>query len=97
MSSGQNIFSDAVITAFFRQYPTIEKIDAQQTLRKLGHSKKLERDAERRFWFRLARRLGMSVRRCRQEVDRREFIEWLKFDELEPGLGEERDDWRLGG
>jgi len=29
------------------------------------------------FWFRLASHLGMSVRRAQQEIDSREFTQWL--------------------
>lgn len=36
----------------------------------------------------------MSVRRCRQEVDSREFETWKRYYEIEP-WGEEREDYRL--
>lgn len=37
----------------------------------------------------------MSVRRCQQEIDSAEFVEWLAVYELEP-FGEERADFRAG-
>jgi len=37
----------------------------------------------------------MSVRRAQQEIDSREFAEWLAFMELEP-FGPARDDLRAG-
>ena len=36
----------------------------------------------------------MSVRRAQQEIDAREFAEWIAFGNLEP-FGEERADWRI--
>jgi hypothetical protein len=47
------------------------------------------------FWFRLARELGMSVRRCMAEVDSAEFTEWLAYA-LEEPFGPAMDDVRLG-
>lgn len=35
----------------------------------------------------------MSVKRCMQEVDAAEFVEWMLYFELEP-FGEERADYR---
>jgi hypothetical protein len=37
----------------------------------------------------------MSVKRCQQEVDGVEFLEWLEYWRLEP-FGEERADHRAG-
>lgn len=49
----------------------------------------------RRFWFKLARELGMSVRRAQREIDSREFAEWIAYDGIEP-FGEDRGDLRAG-
>lgn len=50
---------------------------------------------ERRFWFRLALRLGCSVREAQERIDAHEFAEWLAYYALEP-WGEERADLRAG-
>jgi hypothetical protein len=47
------------------------------------------------MWFRLAKELGMSVRRCQQEVSSREFAEWVAFYALEP-FGDRIQDIRMG-
>lgn len=47
------------------------------------------------MWFRLALALGMSVKRAQQEIDSREFIEWIAYYLLEP-FGPRRDDQRFG-
>ncbi len=49
----------------------------------------------RRFWFRLAMHLGMSVKQAQASIDSREFSEWLAYDEVEP-FGERRADLRSG-
>lgn len=36
------------------------------------------------MWMRLAGHLGMSVRRCQQEVNSREFSEWIALERVEP-------------
>lgn len=48
---------------------------------------------ERRFWFRLALALGMSIRQVQQNVDSAEFSEWIAYCNIEP-FGEERADLR---
>lgn len=45
------------------------------------------------MWFLLARTLGMSVRRCQEEVDSAEFTEWQALYDIDP-WGEERADLR---
>jgi hypothetical protein len=45
------------------------------------------------FWFRLAKELGMSVRRAQEEIASDEFTEWIAYYELEP-FGELRADVR---
>lgn len=47
------------------------------------------------IWFRLALALGMSVARAQEEIDSREFSEWLAFGRIEP-FGEWRQDQRAG-
>jgi hypothetical protein len=47
------------------------------------------------FWFKLARALGMSVRRCMDEIDSAELSEWMAFDQLDP-IGQDREDLRMG-
>jgi len=46
---------------------------------------------ERLAWFRLSRRLGMSVFRAQLEISSKEFAEWVAFEQLEPG-GEEHQE-----
>ncbi len=47
------------------------------------------------FRFRLAMSLGMSVRRCRAEIDSEEFSWWIAYSMLEP-FGERQADFRSG-
>jgi len=50
---------------------------------------------ERRFWFKLARSLGMSVYEAQHRISSREFAEWLAYDRFDP-IGGLRDDARAG-
>ncbi len=45
------------------------------------------------FWFRLAAKLGLSVREAQARISSPEFAEWLAFNRLDP-IGEERADAR---
>ena len=45
------------------------------------------------MWFRLARQLGMSVRRAQEEISSTEFMEWIAYERLDPG-DPERGDFR---
>jgi hypothetical protein len=47
------------------------------------------------MWFRLAKELGMSVRRCQQEISSAEFGEWIAFYSIEP-FGDRYADLRAG-
>jgi hypothetical protein len=47
------------------------------------------------MWFRLAKELGMSVKRCQQEVDSAEFTDWIAYYGIEP-FGERFADIRAG-
>lgn len=47
------------------------------------------------MWFRLAKELGMSVRRAQAEIDSAEFGEWIAFYSLEP-FGDRTADYRAG-
>ena len=47
------------------------------------------------MWFRLAKELGMSVRRCMEEVSSAEFAYWKAFYDLEP-FGDRVADLRAG-
>lgn len=47
------------------------------------------------FWFMLAGYLGMSVKRCQQEIDSDEFANWLAWYRIDP-FGEQRSDLRAG-
>lgn len=47
------------------------------------------------FWFRLAKELGMSVRRAQQEISSAEFAEWAAFYADEP-FGDRVADVRAG-
>jgi len=46
-----------------------------------------------RFWFTLSLALGQPVAVLQQQVDSREFTEWLVFNSIEP-IGELREDIR---
>jgi hypothetical protein len=43
------------------------------------------------MWFVLARQLGMSVRRTQQEINSKEFSEWLAFESMSPSIGDRLD------
>jgi hypothetical protein len=47
------------------------------------------------MWFRLALKLGMSVKRCQEEIDSAEFGQWISYYSIEP-FGERHDDIRMG-
>lgn len=47
------------------------------------------------FWYRLAGHLGMSVKRCREEVDAEEYAGWLTYFAVEP-FGGHIEDFRAG-
>lgn len=47
------------------------------------------------MWFRLAKELGMSVRRAQAEIDSAEFGEWVAFYSIEP-FGDRTADFRAG-
>lgn len=47
------------------------------------------------MWFRLAKELGMSVRRAQEEISSAEFGEWVAYFSLEP-FGDRMDDIRMG-
>lgn len=47
------------------------------------------------MWFRLAKELGMSVRRAQAEVSSAEFGEWVAYFSIEP-FGERIADLRAG-
>jgi hypothetical protein len=69
----------------------------QQTQRqkrsgKFRRKKILKADLEKMFWFKLAARLGMSVARCRLEVDMEEFNDWTIYNQIDP-IGDDRQDF----
>jgi len=47
------------------------------------------------MWFRLAKELGMSVRRAQEEISSAEFGEWIGYYSIEP-FGDRIDDLRAG-
>ena len=47
------------------------------------------------MWFRLAKALGMSVRRAQEEISSAEFGEWIAYYSIEP-FGDRMDDLRAG-
>lgn len=47
------------------------------------------------MWFRLAKALGMSVRRAQEEISSAEFGEWIAFYSIEP-FGDRIEDLRAG-
>ena len=49
----------------------------------------------RRFKFRLALALGMTVRQLETQIENSELMEWMAFFGLEP-WGSVRDDYRAG-
>jgi hypothetical protein len=47
------------------------------------------------MWFRLAKELGMSVRRAQEEISSAEFGEWVAYYSIEP-FGDRMADLRAG-
>ena len=46
---------------------------------------------ERLIWLKLASHLGMSLQRCQQETTSGEFVEWMRYFELEPNMFHRED------
>jgi hypothetical protein len=94
--NGERLFSDADVKALGREVGGAARPDLRRRLRDVRHQRqghrgdggKLRGRPERRFYFELARELGMTVAELLARISSRELTEWAVLYRIE---AEERE------